>query len=464
MSKVHFIGIAGSAIAPLAVMMRDLGWEVTGSEHNKVWEPAKSVLAKKGIKYTELEYDLKLVKEADLVIIGNSALLQNPNHPEFIYAKKLGKEIKPFPYLVGKYITSSKSIVIAGSYGKSTITTAVACFLDKLGKNPNFLIGGKPIDYDDGVRVSNNTEYSVVEGDEYISAFNYDMTPKFLYYEPDYTLITSLKWDHADIYRTEEDYIESFKKLADITRKKIVINVNGENISRLNLDGCVKYGIDGKGDPDFFARNIKPDGEFELYNGENLIGKFKTKLIGKHNIEDLVGAIAIIFTACENSVDINALKNAVNTFNGTARRLETVGQNIKGATIIDDFAHSPVKAKATLDALRYKYPDKKIIAVYYPRLSLNQNRETLKWYAGAFDNADEVIIPRIIAKKETPKEDRIYGKDITDAIKETQPNVQYMPIEDNMLDYLDKISDKNTIIVIMSSSSVDLIRERLLNG
>ncbi len=477
MSKnVHFIGIAGSAIAPLAVMMGNLGWRVTGSEHNRVWEPAKSLLARNEIKYTEMEYDLSLVRNADLVIIGNSALLSDTDHPEFIEAQKLNKEIQPFPYLVGKFITKDKSIVITGSYGKSSITSAVAYILDKLGKKPAFMLGGKPLDFSEGVRAGLDTQYSVVEGDEYISAMNFDMKAKFLYYEPKYTLITSLKWDHADLYRTLDDYVEAFRKLVLYTEQNqgaILFNANGENMDKLQLD---KYNLPKSfysmedveiayAQRGYIATDISTDGGFTVLIKEcgkcRSLGKFKTRLIGIHNIENMLAAVAMVHQTCESDLDIVQLQNAVQSFSGVSRRLEIVGKTLKGALLVDDFAHSPVKAKATLTALRQRYPDKKILAIYYPRLSLNQNRETLKWYPGCFDAADEVIVPRIIAKKDTPREDRVYGKDIVEAIGKSNPNVKYMPIEESMIEYVLENSDEETIIVIMSAGGIDEVKLRM---
>lgn len=485
MDKIHFIGIAGSAIAPLAVMMKKKGWIVTGSEHNKVWEPARSVLKKNNILYTEEFYDLKYVREADIVIIGNSALLSNSNHPEFLEAKKFGKKMYSFPYLVQHYLTKEKSIVIAGSYGKSTITSVIAWLLEKTGKNPAFMLGGKPFNFDEGVRAvdDKDTEYSVVEGDEYISAIDFDPEPKFIYYNPVYTLITSLKWDHADVYKTEKQYIEAFKKLVSLTKKnggKILVNARGEKTSMLEADACyavrkiynkknadmqISDGTLKLCDTTYFG-DITSEDSFEVYKKlankkEALIGKFNANIIGLHNIENLLAGISMVDMATEGDYSTESLIEGVKSFKGLARRIEICGKTKKGAIIVDDFAHSPVKAKATLDALKNHYKDKKIIAIYYPRISLNQNRETLEWYAGNFDNADMVIIPRIIAKKSTNKKDRVYGKDIVEAIKKTNLNTFYIPIDEKIIETVKENTDENSIVVVMSAGDTEEIRNKL---
>ncbi|MBD3329724.1 hypothetical protein GF357_04495 [Candidatus Dojkabacteria bacterium] len=471
---IHFIGIAGSAIAQLAVMMKQKGWKVTGSEHNKVWEPMKSFLSDNDIKYTELNYNLEDVRNADLIILGGSALLKDPNHPEYIEAKKLGKRIEGYAYLVGKYISADKSIVVTGSYGKSTTASILAWILIRAGSNPSYMIGGKVEGLSAGVKIGSG-EVSVCEGDEYASVWGYDMEPRFLSYKPTHAIITSAEWDHIDVYNTLDSYIAAYVKLAKMINKKqgsLLVNAAGENLDSV-LDDCEgeysTYLLSGEkpvlsGKPTYLAKNLEFDSEktqtrFVVDKNNNEYEQFASGLIGRHNVENCLAAIAM---ADSVGVAADKIAEGIRTFPGLKRRLEIIGSAKSGAVLIDDFAHSPVKAQATITALKDFYPDKKVIAVYFPRTSLNQNRETLNWYPGAFDGADDVIIPRVDVQASTPRADRVYGIDIVESIAKSQPNVRYIPINENLIKYLKENSDENSIIVFMSSTGIDWAVQQLI--
>jgi UDP-N-acetylmuramate: L-alanyl-gamma-D-glutamyl-meso-diaminopimelate ligase len=468
--NIHFIGIAGSAIAPLAIMIKKKGFNVTGSEHNKVWDPAKTLLKNNEIKYTELEYDMDNIKDADLVVIGGSALLKDQDHPEFLKAKELNKKIVGYAYIIDKFIAKEKSIVVTGSYGKSTITSILIWVLKKAGMDPSFMVGGKPIGLEKGVQ-STDGEISVVEGDEYASAWGFDMEPRFVYYNPTHAIVTSAEWDHLDVYTTEQSYIEAFRKLTSIIQKKdgfLLINEQGENISKVieDYDGdLVSYSTSSKQKLDvanrYYVDEINYNAKltkFSVYKNTpqvsqaQKIGDFETILFGRHNVENLLAAIVM---CCEINIDLVTLQQAIRTFKGIKRRLDVLGKLDTGAILIDDFAHSPVKAKATLRAVSNRYPKKQIIGVYKPRPSIHQTRDVLSLYPGVFDAADQIFITKIVQSSDTKDEDRIRGKDLIDVVQETQPNVRYVVKETIIANYLNKQTDSDSIVVLMSAASWD---------
>ncbi len=449
--KIHFIGIGGSAIAPIAIMLKSEGYEVSGSDFN-IFDPALSLLKKNKINWYE-GFKPEKIKDVDLVIIGGSVLMKEPNNVEYVEAKKLNKQIESFTYLVDKHIVKKESIVVCGTYGKTTITSLIAWILETANLDPSFLVGGLPLNFETGIKKT-NAKYSVVEGDEYAAAFGFDMSPKFLHYKPKHTILTAAQWDHVNLYHTEEDYINAYKDLAKLVEKnegQIFTSINGENNKEAleNYKGVKKtYGLE---ESDFCVESInfgKEKTTFIVKKGEKDIGKFETSLIGIHNVENCLASIALTY---ELGIEVEKIKEALEGYKGVKRRLEVLGKNSKGAIVIDDFAHSPVKAQSTLEALRTRYRDNKIITIYSPRVSERESKESLKWYKETFKETDHVIIPKITVKKSTEKEFRIHGIDIINSINKEKKSKHYFPKEEQILEFIEKNSDENTIIIFMSA-------------
>lgn len=449
--KVHFIGIGGSAIAPIAIMLKSQGYEVSGSDFN-IFDPALTLLKKNNINWYE-GFKPEKIKDVDLVIIGGSVLMKEPNNVEYLEAKKLNKQIESFTYLVDKHIIKKESIVVCGTYGKTTITSLIAWILEVANLEPSFLVGGLPLNFETGIKKT-NSNYSVVEGDEYAAAFGFDMSPKFLHYKPKHTIMTAAQWDHVNLYDTEEKYINAYKDLAKLVERnkgKIFTSVDGENNDKALEEYSGEKVTYGLKDSDFFVDDIKFEKEktvFTVKKESEEIGTFETKLIGMHNVENCLASIALTY---DLGIEVEKIKEAMITYKGVKRRLEVLGKNSKGAIIIDDFAHSPVKAQSTLEALRTRYKKNNIITIYSPRVSERESKESLKWYKETFKETDHIIIPKITVKKSTPKEFRIHGIDIINSINKEKEEKHYFPKEEQILEFIEKNSDKDTIVVFMSA-------------
>ncbi len=204
-------------------------------------------------------------------------------------------------------------------------------------------------------------------------------------------------------------------------------------------------------DSDFCVKDInfgKEKTTFIVKKGEKNIGEFETTLIGMHNVENCLASIALTY---ELGIEVEKIKDALEGYKGVKRRLEVLGKNSKGATVIDDFAHSPVKAQSTLEALRTRYRKNKIITIYSPRISERESKESLKWYKETFKETDHIIIPKITVKKSTEKEFRIHGIDIINSINKEKNSKHYFPKEEQILEFIEKNSDENTIIIFMSA-------------
>jgi UDP-N-acetylmuramate-alanine ligase len=298
------------------------------------------------------------------------------------------------------------------------------------------------------------------------------MKPRFVYYQPKQVLLTATQWDHINIYPTEESYIQAFRELAKLAHDNsgfILSALNGQNNNTIrayfkSLGGKnFTYAVNQTESNlvDYSGQIIKYDKDkttFKVFCKNKDLGTFTTLLMGDHNIENCVGAIGMSHLL---GLDMKSVNDAVATFKGLKVHLELVGKTEKGSEIFSDLAHSAVKAKSTLEALRTRYKTEKIVAIFDPHASSLSERKSLDWYPGTFDLASEVIIPHVSVKKSTPKDQRVYGTDIVNAIKQTQQNAKYMPLDESIVEYLLNC-DENTVIVFMSSGSWRGIIEKIV--
>lgn len=457
MKYVHFIGIAGKTMAPLAKMFKNVGWQVTGSDHGKTYPPISTYLQENKITYQEGYSAKNIIGRPDLVVVGRSALLVDLQNPEYLQAKKLGLKVLSYPEALRDYLIKPNSIVIAGTYGKTTISALLSWILGKAGFNPSFMIGGVPLNFSDGIR-NTNSSWSVVEGDETPVIKETDPL-KFMFYKPKYVLLTACQWDHPEIFKSERDYIQAFIQLIKVVPKDglVVACLDGKNVSKVVKDAkcpVVWYSGNAKNakEVDFWVENISFGKDFTRFEvrgkrekGEKWV--IQSPLLGQHNIQNACGAVAL---ALSLEIKPEVIKKAVKTFRGIKTRLEFV-EKFRGIRIYWDFAQHPVKVKETLAALRTRYKKNKIICVFDPHQSMLQRRESLGWYLGCFDQANEVIVTKISFSKAIPKNVRVTGKDIIAAIRKTQSSVKYLPLDAEVVDSLVKNSSKGDIIIFMSS-------------
>ncbi|MDP3954850.1 MAG: Mur ligase family protein [bacterium] len=451
---VHFIGIVGKAMAPLAKMFLDMGWQVTGSDQKVVFPPLTTYLEKNKINFARGYARENITGKPDLIVVGRSSLMVDSENPELIKAKSLGCEILSYPEVLQKYLVKKNSVVVAGTYGKTTISALVSWILDKAGLNPSFMIGGLPGNFGDGIR-NTESDYSVIEGDETPAMAEAD-PPKFMFYKPKVVLLTAVSWDHPEIYKTEKSYIDSFKNLVKLIPEDglLVVCADGGNtkeVSRevkcpvvwysLNREDC-QYTTcrmsNTKNSTKFLVKT--PSGEIEI----------ETSLLGWHNLQNITGAVAL----CQKlGISDEVIVEGVRSFKGVKERLEILGR-FKGVTLFLDFAQHPAKVKESLAALRTMYTKNKIFCVFNPHASMLKQRKSLEWYPGGFDEVDQVIVTYVTVSKETKKEDRVIGPDIVAAISQTQPNVFYEPVYKKVVDYLIQEKKDGDVIVFMSSGGL----------
>ncbi|HUW24302.1 MAG TPA: Mur ligase family protein [Patescibacteria group bacterium] len=451
--KVYFIGIAGKTMAPLAKAFKGMGWEVSGSDQKNVYPPISTYLRENKIPYIK-GYDARNVpKDANLVIIGRSARMIDLDNPEYLEAKKLSCPVMSFPEAFEKYLIKENSVVVAGSFGKTTTSAIITWILKVAGKNPSYMISDIPINFPDGIQIT-NSGYSVTEGDECPALGPCDL-PKFMYYKPKYLLLTATIWDHPEVYKSEEQYLKAFIELVKLLPEDGILVYELENVrpevAEQYPSRKISYSFDST-NADCYVKN------YSIENGKtkftisfkNQEIDLETILIGKHNLQNICGAVAM---SLELGIDSGTIKKALKTFKGVKSRLELLGK-FGGRYLFSDIAQFQEKVKGSLLALRDFFPESRIICVFNPFATALKFRESLQWYSTVFDSADQVIVSKVSFLKEIPKEQRVTGSDIVGAIGETQPKVFYEPVDEKLIGYLTHQTKEGDIIVFMSSGGL----------
>ncbi|MBU0976647.1 hypothetical protein KJ918_07650 [Patescibacteria group bacterium] len=407
-SWVHFIGICGVTMGPLANMFKELGWFVSGSDKG-IFPPMSDYLQERKIKvelgFKEMHLqgkyytDIGIGKTSpDLVVVGNYVGLSNV---EYKFAVKNKLNIKSFPDILEEFLVKSNSIVISGTYGKTTSAALMTLIFQKAKEDPSFMIGGLARNFKDGVKVT-RSDWSVVEGDEYISS-RFDPVSKFFHYKAEFVLLTAAAWEHTDFFVSESAYVENFSKLVHSLPLNglLVACRTGKNVNEVLKDArckVVTYELnkidENVARADWFNlahKENKETGDIAIYN-RNTKEEFvvRTKLVGDHNKENIIGCCAL---ARELDIEVSAIQEAVEQFEGIKRRLEIrfEEENVK---VIDDHACSPPKVSGSINALKDTFPDWHISVIFEPNVG-NRTEESMELFDGAFKKADEVIIPRL---------------------------------------------------------------------
>ncbi|KXK27456.1 MAG: UDP-N-acetylmuramate:L-alanyl-gamma-D-glutamyl-meso-diaminopimelate ligase [candidate division WS6 bacterium OLB20] len=405
---VHIIGIAGVTTSGVAAMFRQLGWKVTGSDKG-FYPPVSTFLAEQeievmpGFKPERLTVD---GRHPDLVVFQGT---KGSSNKEYTEALRLGLTVKTYPAVLQEYVINpARSIVVAGTYGKTTTTAAVAAILSHAGNNPGWMFGGLSTDGTLPVMQGGKQSYSVVEGDEYLISTD-DRRSKFLLYSPVYLVLTAMQWDHPDLFPTKESYLDAFTGLISQVPAEGLIVANAADIhivEAVKNAACrvVFYAADhttAHAKPDWILmRGSKPLPSFVRDTDSPEIIPYERKLIGEFNEENLLAAGALAY---ELGIRKERIQEAISKFSGIRRRLEVRFEN-EHTVIIDDFGSSPPKARGALHAVRTDYPDAYIAAVFEPNTG-NRVAASLSEYKDAFADADAVYFPRFTR---LPKSDTIH--------------------------------------------------------
>ena len=362
-------------MSTLAQILYDLGNSVSGYDDHKGYKFTQKGIDDRNIKiYYGHDHDI----DKDTIVTYSVAF--KPDHPEMIRVRELGLTVKPYSEIMGDVIDMFESIGVSGTHGKTTTSSIIRHILEH-SVGCNYFIGAG-----DGHATKDN-KYFVVESDEF--------NKHFLYYKPTYSIITYIEEEHMECYRDLDDIKESFTKFANQTKDLVIANGDLENIRSLKIDKTLYYGFDDKNDIVIKDAITTDKGSmFKLYDGDNLIGEFYIPLYGMHNV---MNATAAILMAIYLKIDINKIKEALETFVNAARRFVLIEE--KKNVIIDDYAHHPTEIKATLKAARNKYKDKKIIAIFKPNV-YSRFVNFKDQYIEAFNEADYTYLTKVESNRE----------------------------------------------------------------
>ncbi len=438
---VHIIGICGVATGAIAVAFHRAGWKVTGSDKG-FFPPVSTELDKHGINFYA-GWHPENIDRPDIAIMGTASGTQNP---ETAYIRDNNIPLYSFAEAIGKFFVKEYSIVVTGTWGKTSSTTLLSYIFQQANYNPTYMFGGISLSHDSSAELT-DSRYSIFEGDEYKSSPT-DNTPKFFYYNPTHLLLSAISWDHADLYPTEQSYFDVFKNLISKTRF-IVANKDNSKVREL-VDKAIWY---GSKDADYIYSDVKQtiDGLDFKINGIDI----HSQLIGKFQAENITGCFAM---ASELGIDKEIIVKAIAEFKGMKRRLEK--RYVGDITVYDDIAHSPEKASTVLSNLKEIY-DGKIIAIFEPNTG-GRSRESIIKYNNAFKDADLVIIPRLSKLKVGENDKPIDGDELTEVIKKTHNNVIYIEDDNNLIKTVIETAKKGDCVAFMGSHGFRTMIEELI--
>ena len=377
--KVHFIAIGGSAMHNLAIALKNKGFEVTGSD-DAIFEPSKTRLEQKGILPKEFGwFPEKITADIDAVILGMHAHADNP---ELARAKELGLKIYSYPEFLYEQSKEKTRVVIAGSHGKTTITSMILHVLSFHNKEIDYMVGAQLEGFDCMVKITEDTDFMILEGDEYLSSAE-DRQPKFLHYHPNIALISGIAWDHINVFKTFDDYLEQFRKFTEsITSGGVLVyNEEDEEVVKI-VENSQKY----------FRKLPYKTPEYSIREGKvylkTSMGEIPLSVFGKHNLLNMEGAKLI----CQQlGIMEEEFYEAIMSFKGASKRLEKVERK-DGGILYKDFAHAPSKVKATVAAFKEQFKQEKTYGFLELHTYSSLNPIFLEQYKGAMDGLDTGVI------------------------------------------------------------------------
>ncbi len=457
---IHVMAVCGTAMGALAVMLKELGYAVTGSDQN-TYPPMSTFLAQKGVTVSKGFNAENLAYNPHLVIVGNAISRDNPE-AQFLY--QAGLNYCSMPQAINHFITRDKKVLlVTGTHGKTSTASMLAWALHHLGYDPSFLIGGILNNFNSNFRLGNGP-YVVIEGDEYDTAF-FDKGPKFLHYDAATTILTGIEFDHADIYRDLDHVKGAFqKKLAKIKSNETLIAYDADtNIDAVISDTQALIQRYGEMSSSFWqSRNEEVDGygmRFDLIQNNQSVGCFHSPLPGHHN---LTNTLAVIAAMASVGINIHQIDPALTSFKGVKRRQEIRGV-AAGITIVDDFAHHPTAVTATIEALK-PHATNRLVAVFEPRTHSSMRKVFQKAYATAFDAADLVLIRKPSAIDKVPPDERMSAENLVEQLNLRGVAAFYFENTDKIIAYVTREGCAGDLVLIMSNGGFDNIHQRLIEA
>lgn len=455
---IHLIGICGTAMASLAGMLQQRGFRVTGSDV-AAYPPMSDFLASLGIPVAQPFAAENLSPRPDLIVVGNAISRGNLELEEV-----LDKRI-PFcslpQILHDEFLKGKEVLVVAGTHGKTTTTSMLSWIFQSAGLQPSFLIGGIAENFGSSFQLGEG-KYFILEGDEYDTAF-FDKGPKFLHYFPDAVILTSVEFDHADIYKDLDAVETAFKRLVNLVprRGRIIAFDSGESLERcLARAFCPveRYGGSGRAHWQIADLDLKPEGSnWSVLRDEKLWASFEFALGGEYNAWNATAAAAL---AARYGISIEQIARALKTFKSVKRRLE-VRATVNGVTIIDDFAHHPTAIAGTLTALRARYPGSRLWAILEPRSNTLRRNVLQNELARSLALADEVVVASVFKSEVIPPPERLDLPAVAAAIQNHGRHARIISSVEGIVQLTAPEMRPGDVVAILSNGGFDGIYEKL---
>ena len=458
-AHIHLMGICGVGMSSLAGMLKDRGYTVTGSDQH-TYPPISTFLEKRSVPVQSGYSPSNLHPVPDMVVVGNVITKDNPEARELL---RLGIPYLSMPQALKRFAMEGKrSVVIAGTHGKTTVTALVSWILEVAGMQPSFMIGGIARNFTSNFKLGNGP-YFVIEGDEYDTAF-FDKGPKFLHYDPQVATITSIEFDHGDIYKGIDEIKASFRRLINIIPPTglLCANIDDPTVAdEVTQARCpsVTYAISKQAD--LSIGDMRDDGtrtRLTIVKKNRKYISLTTELYGNHNISNILGAISI---ADHLEIQPEAITKALAAFKGVRRRLEPIG-NFDDTVVIDDFAHHPSAVRETTKAVKDHYKGRRLIAVFEPRSNSSRRNIFQNAYVSSFKDADLVILAEPPMMEKIPPHERFSSVRLAANLNELGIEAHYFANNNALIDGLVSLVEAGDVILIMSNGAFDNIQQRLL--
>ena len=458
MTRVHLIGICGTAMATLAALLKSKGYDVRGSDQN-VYPPMSDFLVQQGITLLHGYHAEHITADLDLVVVGNAISRGNPELEEVLDRKI---RYSSLPEAVrDHFLWASRSVVITGTHGKTTTTALTGWLLTDGGHDPSLLVGGIAENFDGSYRVGGGREF-VIEGDEYDSAF-FDKTAKFLKYLPDIAVVGNIEFDHADIYADLNAIRLTFQRFVNLIPRRGLLLLGADNSDAMALRTRAHCRVETFGlaaGADWQAHNLTANGtstSFGVRKGGVPVGTFEVPLLGAFNVRNALAAIAV---GASVGLSTDTLAASLKRFKGVRRRMQHRG-TVRGVSVYDDFAHHPTAIAETLAGVRSAYPGRRIWAIFEPRSATSCRRVFQADFARALASADRVILPAVF-RSSLPEAERLSSEELVKDLEAAGTNARYIPRTEDIVEIVGRESSAGDLVVIMSNGGFDNIHEKLL--
>jgi UDP-N-acetylmuramate: L-alanyl-gamma-D-glutamyl-meso-diaminopimelate ligase len=462
LEHIHMLGIGGAAMAPVAGMLKSRGYTVTGSDAN-VYPPASTLLSSLAIPWQEGFRAENLQPTPDLIVVGNAVSRGNPELEAALDAR--------IPYwsmpqtLEELFLPGHTPIVVAGTHGKTTTTAMLAWIFHLAGRRPDFLVGGVVPNFGERSYGLGGGEEFIIEGDEYDSAY-FDKQPKFLHYHPEQLILTSLEFDHADIYPDLASIELQFRRLVNLVPRRGKILVWGEAanlVASTSKAFCPveTYGLTAQ--MDWCAGDIEwREGmtHFRAIHRGKEAARIRMPLSGRHNV---MNSLACVAMALGRGVELEAIEAALLKFQSVRRRMEVKGE-VDGVTVVEDFAHHPTAIRATIEAARSRWPGKRLWAAFEPRSNTMRRKIFADALADALAMADASLLGPVNRAQLLSDEERLDPKEVVAGIRERGTKAESFGSAAEIAEYLSDKLKSGDVVLAMSNGSFDGLSGRLVEA